>query len=478
MTGRGGKGREILRWGWEFLGRLARKYSEAKRSPRAPGIIKGRTGHTSGYPGGDLEFVEDVKRVVGSKVCATPTGGAQHAEARGTTAPVARSLRELMEDLRDASPRVRGEAAKELGKRGGPGVEGALEALLEDADEGVRTAAVRALRELGSEEAVRILREALRRGGWDKRSSAAEALRELGWRADHSEEGAVYRILCGDWDGVVELGRHAIPPLVALIRSCSDEVLRERAVRALGRIRDPSTLGLLADALQDIHPLVRKAAAWSLGQVGRRKAVEPLIAALGDPDEEVRSEAKEALVRIGSPALQPLVSAFKEGDAEVRIRAAEVIGLFYGSPDMEPLVHAFVLSAIKDGDAWSRSRMATLLGEIGGSWAVKPLIEALYFFNVREAAGKSLLKIGEPAVEPLMAALKHHHIPIRKAAAELLGRIGDQRAVSALQSALKDRDWEVREAARAALEAVLQRSGRAGQVTALEEPPGARAPDG
>ncbi|MBC7252650.1 MAG: HEAT repeat domain-containing protein [Actinobacteria bacterium] len=478
MTGRVGKGKEILRRGWEFLGRLAREYSEAGRSSRAPGIINGGTGHISGYPGGGLEFAEDGKRGVKSNVCAVPAGGAQHSEAEETTAPVARSLRELMEDLRDASPRVRGEAVKELGKRGGPGVEGALEPLLEDADEGVRAAAVRALRDLGSEEAVKILREALRRGGWDKRSSAAEALRELGWRADHSEEGAVYRILIGDWDGVVELGRHAVPPLAALIRSCSDEVLREKAVRALGRIRDPSTLGLLAEALQDIHPLVRKAAAWSLGQAGRRKAVEPLIAALGDPDEEVRSEAKEALVRIGSPALQPLVSALKEGDAEVRARAAEVIGLFYGSPDMEPLVHAFVLSALKDGDAWSRSRMATLLGEIGGSWAVKPLIEALYFFNVREAAGKSLLKIGEPAVEPLMAALKHHHIPIRKTAAELLGRMGDQRAVSALQSALKDRDWEVREAARAALEAVIQRSGRADQVTAPGEPPGARAPDG
>ncbi|MDI6874331.1 MAG: HEAT repeat domain-containing protein [Actinomycetota bacterium] len=459
MNGRGEKALDILRRGWEFLGRLAREYRQHAE------INKGsRTTLLSGLeaegprcvPGGEVGLTEDGRSDGELKGPAVSTSSAETGGGE-ESAPMTRSLRELMEDLRDASPRVRGEAAKELGKRGGPGVEGALEPLLEDADEGVRSTAVRALRDLGSEEAVRILREALKRGGWEKRTAAAEALRELGWRADHSEEGAVYRILSGDWDGVVELGRHAVPPLVALIRSCSDEVLRERAVRALGRIRDPSTFRVMAEAIQDIHPLVRKAAAWSLGQAGRRKAVEPLIAALKDPDDEVRKEVAEALLRIGTPALYPLVSALKEGDPEIKGRVAEVIGLFYQSPDMEPLVHAFVLSALKDGDTWSRARMAALLGEIGEAWAVKPLIEALYFFNVREAAGKALLKIGEPALGPLMDALKHHHIPVRKAAAELLGRMGDERAVSALQSALKDRDWEVREAARVALESIRRR---------------------
>ncbi|MGQ9476792.1 MAG: HEAT repeat domain-containing protein [Actinomycetota bacterium] len=385
------------------------------------------------------------------------------------TSPVTRSLQELINDLNDVSPRVRCEAAKELGKRGGPGVEEALKRLLDDVDEGVKANAVRALRDLGSAEAVGILRETLKRRGWEDRTAAASALRELGWRADHSEEGAIFLILNGEWERAVELGRHAVPPLVAMVRSCSDEMSRERAVRALGKIRDPSTLKVLVDALHDIHPLVRKAAAWSLGNTGRRKAVEPLIGALKDPDEEVRREAVEALVRIGTPALHTLVSALKEGDAEVQKKAAEAIGIFYRMPEMEPLVHAFVLSALKDGDAWSRSRMAVLLGDLGEAWAVKPLIEALYFFNVREAAGKALLKIGEAALEPLMAALKHHHISVRKAAAELLGRLGDRRAVSALRSALKDRDWEVREAAQAALESLNQRRDEGGEGRFLAE---------
>ncbi len=466
MDGSGERTREILRRGWELLGRLARKYRDHADKGRSPGgkLAAGRNGEDAraasggeAIPAGEMERERETALRDVSLAARDGKASAARDGNGGTETQVTRSLRELMEDLQDASPRVRGEAAKELGKRGGPGVEGALETLLEDADDGVRDSAVRALRDLGSEEAVRILREALKTGSWEKRTAAAEALRELGWRADHSEEGALYHILNGDWEGVVELGRHAVPPLMALIRSCSDEVLRERAVRALGRMREPSTLKVMAEALHDIHPSVRKAAAWSLGQTGRRKAVEPLIAALQDPDEEVRREAVEALVRIGTPAMQPLVSALREEDSEVRRRVAEVIGRFYSSSDTEPLMHAFVLSALKDGDALSRARMATLLGEIGDGWAVKPLIEALYYFNVREAAGKAILGIGEPALGPLMAALKHHHIPVRKAAAQLLGCIGDPRAASALQSALKDRDWEVREAARAALDAIRGR---------------------
>lgn len=459
MDGSGEKMGKILRRGWEFLGRLARKYGDhaAEERDREEQFVAGHC-EEAARPADDAETSPAVKQEqIGEMMKPAVSSGAAEDENDEAATRVARSLRELIEDLQDSSPRVRGEAAKELGKRGGPGVEGALEPLLEDADDGVRNNVVRALRDLGSEEAVRILREALKSGGWEKRTAAAEALRELGWRADHSEEGALYRILNGDWEGAVELGRHAIPPLVTLMRSCSDEVLRERAVRTLGRMREPSTLKVMVEALHDIHPLVRKAAAWSLGETRRRKAVEPLIEALRDPDEEVRREAAEALVRIGTPAMQPLVSALREGDAEVRKKVAEVIGMFYSSPETEPLVHAFILSALKDGDAWSRTRMATLLGEIGDGWAVKPLIEALYYFNVREAAGKAILKIGKPALGPLMAALKHHHIPVRKAAAELLGRMGDPRAVNALQSALKDRDWEVREAARAALECIRRR---------------------
>ena len=52
--------------------------------------------------------------------------------------------------------------------------------------------------------------------------------------------------------------------------------------------------------LQDTDAGVRWRAAYTLGQLKAKKAVEPLIAALEDQDPRVRGRTAEALGRIGS----------------------------------------------------------------------------------------------------------------------------------------------------------------------------------
>ncbi|MBU2598836.1 MAG: HEAT repeat domain-containing protein [Actinobacteria bacterium] len=50
----------------------------------------------------------------------------------------------------------------------------------------------------------------------------------------------------------------------------------------------------------------------------------------------------------------------------------------------------------------------------------------------------ALGEIGEPAVEPLILALKNKNIFVRRRAAEALEKIEDKRAVEALTQALYD----------------------------------------
>ena len=57
----------------------------------------------------------------------------------------------------------------------------------------------------------------------------------------------------------------------------------------------------------------------------------------------------------------------------------------------------------------------------------------------------------------LLEALKDPHWSVRRAAAEALGRLGDQRAAAALTAALNDPHWYVRQAAAAATEALGKR---------------------
>jgi HEAT repeat protein len=59
---------------------------------------------------------------------------------------------------------------------------------------------------------------------------------------------------------------------------------------------------------------VRRAAAEALGQLGDARAVEPLIARLGDAAWNVRRAAAEALVKIGAPAVEPLIGRLGDDD--------------------------------------------------------------------------------------------------------------------------------------------------------------------
>ena len=66
-------------------------------------------------------------------------------------------------------------------------------------------------------------------------------------------------------------------------------------------------------------------------------------------------------------------------------------------------------------------------------------------------AATSLIKAGEPAVAPLLAALEDEKYAVRQAAAMALGDVGDRRAVAGLVGRLGDASYEVRQAAAVSL---------------------------
>lgn len=66
------------------------------------------------------------------------------------------------------------------------------------------------------------------------------------------------------------------------------------AADALGRLGDERAVEPLVAAMEDPDPRVRKKAAWALGQLGDRRGQRPLLAAMRDPDEDVREIAEEA----------------------------------------------------------------------------------------------------------------------------------------------------------------------------------------
>lgn len=274
----------------------------------------------------------------------------------------------------------------------------------------------------------------------------------------------------------------------------------------------------LVKALSDKkRPAVRRKAAESLGRIGQIRALEPLLAALKDADQEVCEAAVEALgqmgapaaeqlmdattmayalamyrgqreelavhkgalkalVQIGAPAAEPLVGALKDeaagrfpmegvaGEALVQIGAPAVEALLGALHDSEPAVRRAVIRVLADiADPRALEPLMKALGEfmplgtheaivralaqIGDVRAVKPLLSATgpsFSPDVIVAASDTLVQLGAPAVEPLVAALKEGEEHARGWAAWALGEIGDARAVEPLLAELETAPATVR----------------------------------
>jgi HEAT repeat protein len=112
----------------------------------------------------------------------------------------------------------------------------------------------------------------------------------------------------------------------------------------------------------------------------------------------------------------------------------------------------------KEASQHERERAAWSLGEFEDPRAMQLLVGALADREVASAAADSLVSIGRPAVPVLSEALQDHRTEVRRSAAEVLGRIGDDSSAESLIASLGDVAPEVRYSTASAL----------GEVNALQ----------
>ena len=163
---------------------------------------------------------------------------------------------------------------------------------------------------------------------------------------------------------------------------------------------------------------IRSSSAWALGWLGDKRAADPLVAALG----------KAGVV--GNPYV-------------ARVQAAIALGRLGDKRAIEPLIDILKRNAInpnelKDLDSAGLTDMRSMQVQ---SW-----------YQSSTKILDALVKIGPPAVEPLIGLLKDENVFLRSFAAKSLGELGDKRAVQPLIEMLKDEDEEVRQSATRALD--------------------------
>jgi HEAT repeat protein len=184
---------------------------------------------------------------------------------------------------------------------------------------------------------------------------------------------------------------------------------------------------------------------------GRRRAAlaghtgdaEAARALLHDGGPEVRATALGALLRLSAATVEDVEAALADSEPEVRRRACQVAITMPGV-DLRPLL-ADADPGVVEVAAWALGvRGAASAGAVEAVAAVAlghddPLC--------REAAVAALGAIGDDRGVPAILAATNDRPAIRRRAVIALAPFSGPEVDAALERALEDRDWQVRQAA-------------------------------
>ena len=320
-----------------------------------------------------------------------------------------------------------------------------------------REAAARALGEIGDIRAVEPLMRAFRDGDDLMQSDAGYALEKI---ANSTVASLINELKNSNmlvfWDiGITNAGEGgAVKHVLKAHRNRGGSKREyERAITMFSRV-GKRAIEPLIDALGVSDVWLRLGVAAVLCQIGE-PAVEPLIDTLEGEyeDEMVQLGVRFVLNQMGESAVEPLINAFGDGEGDVH-RSACVIGVLkqIGEPAIEPLINTF-------GEDYKGACAAMALLEMEEP-VIEPLINVLGDRDKLLYAICVLRRIGEPTVVPLINVLGDENPAVRYGAAFALGEICDKRAVEPLINALGDADCSVRRVVARAL-------GKIGDIGAL-----------
>ena len=212
------------------------------------------------------------------------------------------------------------------------------------------------------------------------------------------------------------------------------------AARALARMGDAG-FASLRTLSKDTNALVRRRAAFGLGELPDGRSWPLLAEMLKDTDRGVRAVAVCGLR--SSEYIDRIIEMLKDEDAEVRADAAFMLGRLRDKKAIKSL-----RTLLYDKRTIVRIQAADALCKIGGSEAIRQLISATLdaTISIRENAAFALGETGDSlGVQPLINLLHDKMISVRIVAIDALAKIRDPRAIPSLYSMLKDDDPQVRE---------------------------------
>jgi HEAT repeat protein len=171
-------------------------------------------------------------------------------------------------------------------------------------------------------------------------------------------------------------------------------------------------------------------------------------------------------------AAVPIIGLLKDEDKGVKINAITSLGVFKDTKATKPLVR--LLKDEKDIDV--RRIIVVVLGELSDPVGINGLIDVLIDKDVttQENAARSLIKIGKPSIEKLIAAVnnKKNDPAVRQYAITILGKVGkrgDKILINTALFALTDKNNELRRRAAIVLGMIGDKNAVNGLIARLED---------
>ena len=233
-------------------------------------------------------------------------------------------------------------------------------------------------------------------------------------------------------------GDDLLEPTVALLIDPDQEV-RAAALQVATSFEDPRIVPATITLLKDPDWWIRITAAETLGRLKDPRAVPPLIEALQDP--EARWSAVEALGHIGDLQAAPALSELLEDPApDVRIEVIQALGHF-NHPQMIDFVRNV---AKRDPSRWVRTRALDLVREMAAR-SQTPLADEE---ELQKAALAAKAGQDEPKLHALLVATRNSgasdlHLsveqpPVLRVAADLLRAQGEPYSAAQTEALLRE----------------------------------------
>jgi HEAT repeat protein len=234
-----------------------------------------------------------------------------------------------------------------------------------------------------------------------------------------------------------------------------DAEVRAAAAEVVGRLHVKSAGDALIKAINDSDRAVRYAAMRALGQIKETRAVQALTEQLTYYGKgEGAWSALDALARIAHPSSVPVfVAQLTSKDAFLRRAAAEGLGRVGDTSQLSVLQ----TGAGNDLSNMVRAAMAFALEKLGQHYVTR-LVDFLNSDDMTPQVQAYLIELGPSIEKDLVPRLQEPEEMIRERVAEVLGAIGGDASMTALQG-LKDRDRNVTQAAMRAVERIKLRRG-------------------